>query len=68
MTWLSKVILTAKEQNSENIRTVAIGDFLAPAYQRFFVEQITAIRSLCPTLEAKQQNKECVRQLKDKLP
>ena len=68
MTWLSKVILTAKEQNSENIRTVAIGDFLAPAYQRLFVEQITAIRSLCPTLEAKLLKKERVRQLKDKLP
>lgn len=68
MTWLSKVILTAKEQNSDNIQTTTIGDFLAPAYQRQFVEQITAVRALCPTLEAKLRNKERVRQLKDKLP
>ena len=68
MTFLSRVILSAHEQNSENIKSITIGEFLSPEWQLQFKESIDTIRELCPSLEEKLKNKEQVSDLKRALP
>ena len=68
MTAISRVSLTADEQNSEHIYTTTIGEFLNPKQQYKFYEPIKAIRELCPNLEEKLKNKPSVDALKKRLP
>ena len=44
MTFLSRVTLSAEEQNDYNIKTDTIGNFLAPQRQYQYIEQIQDIR------------------------
>lgn len=68
MTLLSSAMLPADEQNGYNIKTTTIGEFLAPERQYQYIEQIQAVRALCPTLEEKLRNKQRVDGLKKSLP
>ena len=68
MTFLSRVTLSAEEQNDYNIKTDTIGNFLAPQRQYQYIEQIQDIRALCPNLEEKLRNKSVVDAMKKTLP
>ena len=68
MTQLSRVTLTQEEQNSDNIKTLTIGEFLNPQYQGLYEGRILSIRALCPNLEEKKRNKDAVDALKKSLP
>lgn len=68
MTLLSRVTLQAGQQNGDNITTITVGQFVNPEYQQHYAQQIAQIRALCPTLEAKIQNEDRVKQLKVRLP
>jgi hypothetical protein len=68
MTLLSRVLLSAEEQNRNNIKTITIGEFLDPQRQIQYLERIQEVRSLCPTLEEKLRNEKEVAALKKSLP
>lgn len=68
MSVISSVMLASDKQNSENIWTTTIGEFLNPKQQHKFYESISAIRELCPNLEEKLRNKQSVDALKKRLP
>lgn len=68
MTRLSRVVLSSKEQNGNNIMPQTIGDFLDPQRQHQHIAQIEAIRALCPTLEEKECYHDRIAVLKKSLP
>jgi hypothetical protein len=68
MTIISSVMLTADEQNGNNIKTTTIGDFVNPQQQYQYVDKIESIRALCPNLEEKLRNKLVVDAKKKALP
>ncbi len=68
MTIISSVMLTADEQNGDNIKTTTIGDFVNPQRQYQYVDKIKSIRALCPNLEEKLRNKPVVDAMKKALP
>lgn len=67
MSRLRRVSLQPNELQ-DGILTQTIGGFIDPNVQYRYVQQITAIRALCPTLEEKQRNKQKVKDLKASLP
>lgn len=68
MTRLRRVTLKPEEQNGNNIITQSIGDFIDPLHQYRYASQITAIRAMCQTLEAKSENHSQIAELKKQLP
>ena len=68
MTIISSVMLSADEQNGNNIKTTTIGDFVTPQRQCKFIERIRRIREQCPNLEEKLRNKPVVDAMKKELP
>ncbi len=68
MTRLERVNLKAEEVNDNTLAYQTIGDFLSPDSQRRYIDTITAIRNLCPTLTAKRRNAYEVYKLKTQLP
>lgn len=68
MTRLRRVVLTAEEQNGYNIIPQTIGDFVSPYHQYRYINDIMAIRALCPTLADKIRNHDKIADLKKKLP
>lgn len=52
----------------DGIFTQTIGGFIDPRVQYRYAQQITAIRSLCHTLEEKKRNEQLVKSLKVSLP
>ena len=67
MSRLRRVSLQANELQG-GILTQSIGGFIDPRVQYRYAQQITAIRSLCPTLETKKRNEQRVKNLKASLP
>ena len=67
MSRLRRVTLQAEEYR-DGIITQTIGDFVDPNVQYMYVQQIMAIRALCPTLEEKKRNERRVKYLKTSLP
>ena len=67
MSRLRRVTLTAEELK-DGILTQTIGGFIDPRVQYRYSNEIAAIRWLCPTLEAKERNKDAVANLKMMLP
>lgn len=67
MSRLRRVTLQPNEFQG-GILTQTIGGFINPRVQYRYIQQITAIRSLCPTLEEKKRNEQQVKRLKTSLP
>ena len=67
MSRLRRVTLQPNELQS-GILTQTIGGFIDPRVQYRYAQQITAIRSLCPTLEEKKRNEQQIKRLKISLP
>ncbi len=67
MSRLRRVSLQTNELQ-DGIFTQTIGGFIDPRVQYRYAQQITAIRSLCHTLEEKKRNEQLVKSLKVSLP
>lgn len=67
MSRLRRVSLQTNELK-DGILTQTIGGFIDPNVQYRYVQQIMAIRALCPTLEEKKRNEQQVKYLKTSLP
>ena len=67
MSRLRRVSLQTNEMQ-DGILTQTIGGFIDPNVQYRYVQQIMAIRALCPTLEEKKRNEQQVKYLKTSLP
>ena len=67
MSRLRRVSLQTSEMQ-DGILTQTIGGFIDPNVQYRYVQQIMAIRALCPTLEEKKRNEQQVKYLKTSLP
>ena len=57
-----------RDELQNGIFTQTIGGFIDPMVQYRYIQQITEIRSLCPTLEEKKRNNKKVSEIKKSLP